>query len=151
MKQFSLHHLKVLEIIKVWSRCCSGQVVENYSLGTTIQGFKVSWLSQFRSPEAIHSDGSFNNTEVTDYLSKLDIDLGPVISRKHSENPLEHKHGVILSKLLRVKYSDPISCLKKWFHTNQLGSQIIYVVQIQDPAFSYPKNARRKLTEDSPI
>lgn len=79
------------------------KVLKSTNLDDSVTAFKASWLSQFWDPVALQGDKEFSIGEVKLYLDKLDIQIRPVSSGRHSENPIESKYAIIRGKYLGIQ------------------------------------------------
>lgn len=98
--QFFLDGLRVLHAMDELTRYSAGLVCDDTSKATCIKAFESAWMSCFWPPAAIQGDQAFKNEVLTTFPRDHAIEIRLTRPRRHSENVIESKHGIIRSVYL---------------------------------------------------
>lgn len=71
-------------------------------LSSAVHAIETFSITLFWAPSCIRGDGALRFPEFTDYLSKKGISFEHIPPRRHCNNLLERKHGVIRSIFPRL-------------------------------------------------
>lgn len=104
-----------------YSRFSSFLVFNNASIPTAITAIESCWLGQFWNLLCAQAEAAFHNNVFVSFLHSIGSDLRPVPPRRHRNNALEPRHGVIRSIFLRLKSANTGTSLQS-DHSDVLNS-----------------------------